>query len=122
MNWLKRLFGFLRGYFQSGQAARDTQKALEYVGRALPIVQIVADVIVRMTPTAIDDAVWAAIKAKFPRILDGTAKTPEELKAEAMVIASEWMTIKYPELSTTVARAAVQLAYADFKGIQKEGL
>ena len=120
MNWLKRLFGFLRGYFQTGQAARDAQQALEFAGKALPIVQVVADVLVTLTPTAIDDVVWAAIKAKFPRLLDGTPKTADELKAEGLIIASEWLKLKYPSLSTTVARAAVQFAYADLKAIKEQ--
>ena len=120
MNFLKRLFGFLKGYFQSGKAARDAQRALEYAGKALPLVIIVADIVTKMTPTGIDDAIWAAIKAKYPRLLDGSEKTPDEVKAEALIIASEWLKLKYPGLSTTVARAAVQLAYADWQGIQEE--
>lgn len=115
MNWLKRLFGFLRGYFRTGQAARDTQKALEYVGKALPFVIIAADIITTLTPTFVDDALWRAIKAAYPRLLDGTEKSPEELKAEALVISAELLKAKYPELSTSVARAAAQLAYIDWK-------
>lgn len=115
MNWLKRIFGILRGYFSSGKAASDAQKALEYVGKALPIIRLVADVIVTLTPTGIDDMVWARIKARYPTLLDGTAKTSDEVKAEALVIAGELMRAKYPELSVSVARAAAQLAYIDFK-------
>lgn len=115
MNWLKRIFGFLRGYFSSGKAASDAQKALEYVGKALPIIRIVADVVVTLTPTGIDDALWAAIKAKYPTLLDGTAKTSDQVKAEALIIAGEMLQARYPELSVSVARAAAQLAYIDFK-------
>ena len=122
MSWLKRLFGWLSGYFTSGKAAADAQKALEYVGKALPFVVIAADIITTLTPTGVDDAAWRAIKAAYPRLLDGTEKSSEELKAEALIISAELLKARYPELSTSVARAAAQLAYIDWKATKGEGL
>lgn len=115
MNWLKRLIGSISAYFRTGQAAKDAQLALEYVGRALPYVAIAANVVVSMTPNSIDDIAWAAIKAKYPSLFDGRTKTQDELKASALLIASDLLKSKFPELSTSVARAAVQLAYIDQK-------
>jgi hypothetical protein len=116
MGWLKRIIGFLSGYFRSGKAASDAQKALEHVGKALPTIRVVADIVTTLTPAGIDDAVWAGIKAKYPTLLDGTAKTPDQVKADALIIASELLLAQYPGLkSVSVARAAAQLAYIDYK-------
>ncbi|MBN9658618.1 MAG: hypothetical protein J0H49_10605 [Acidobacteria bacterium] len=115
MNWLKRLIGSISAYFRTGRAAKDAQTALEYVGRALPYVKIAADLVVSLKPTQVDDLAWTAIKAKYPSLFDGRVKTQDEMKASALLIASDLLKAKYPELSTSVARAAVQLAYIDAK-------
>lgn len=115
MNWISRIFVRLAGYFRSGKAARDAQLALEYVARALPYVKIAADLVISLTPTQVDDLAWAAIKTRYPSLFDGKTKTQDEVKAAAMLIASDLLKAKYPELSTSVARAAVQLAYIDQK-------
>lgn len=119
MNWLKRLFNAIGAYFKSGKAAADATKAMQYVGKALPFVVIAADIITSLTPTGIDDLVWARIKAKYPNLLDGKQKSPDELKADALIIAAELLKDRYPELSTSVARAAAQLAYIDWKALKE---
>lgn len=86
-------------------------KVLQYVGKAMPFIVLAADVVTALTPSGIDDAVWAQIKRLYPTLLDGTEKTPEQLKTEAFIIASETMKSRYPDLDTSTARAAVQLAY-----------
>lgn len=122
MNWFKKIFSAISKYFKTGKAASDAQKALEYVAKALPYVVIVGDFITASPlpqlvgiPNGIDDAVWLAIKKKFPNLLDGSVKTPDEVKADALVVVTELLKAKYPELSTSVARAAAQLAYLDYK-------
>jgi len=120
MNWLKKLFGAISKYFKTGSAARQAQQALEYVAKAMPFVVTAGNVIVTLTPTGVDDAVWKAIKAKYPKLLDGSAKTIDELKAEALVIAAEMLQAKFPELTTSVARAAAQLAYIDWSALKTE--
>lgn len=115
MNWLKRFFGALSAYFTSNKAAQQAELALSYIGKALPVVSQVAEILTKLTPTGIDDAVWASIKAKYPRLLDGTTKTPQEVRAEALILAAELLKSRHPELSTGTARATVQLAYIDYK-------
>ena len=115
MDWLKKLFGAISGYFHSGKAAADAQMALNYIGKALPYLKIAADIIIGITPTTLDDIAWNGIQKRYPSLFDGNTKTDDELKALAFLIASDLMKAKYPELSTTVARAAVQLAYIDHK-------
>lgn len=115
MKWFKKLLGSLAAYFRTGRAAADAQMALNYVGKALPYVKVAADLIVGITPTTVDDIIWSAIKNKYPSLFDGTYKTPDELKATALVVAADLLKAQYPELSTSVARAAVQLAYIDQK-------
>jgi hypothetical protein len=117
MNWIKRIFGsalaWLSQYFRSGKAAADAKWALDHLADALPFIDIAASVAVTLTPTAIDDLAWAAIKAKFPKLFDGSVKTGDELKLYMLALATELFKAKYPQISTSVARATVQLAYID---------
>ncbi len=117
MNWLKRLVGAIGAYFRSGNAAHDAHKALEYVGKALPFVVVAADIAVGITPTKVDDAAWASLKASFPALFNGEQHTPDELKLAALGAATHMMQRAYPGLSTSIARAAVQLAYIDYKAM-----
>ncbi len=119
MSWIRSLFSWIANYFRSGQAAKDAELAMQYASKALPFVKIAADIVVGLTPTQIDDLAWAALKAKYPSLFDDTAKNPDELKLIAFAVASDLLKQKYPELSTSVARAATQLGYIIYKNEQK---
>ncbi len=120
MNWLKNLFSSIRRYFTTGRAARDAQSALEHVGSALPFVRLAGDLLTRgFIPGIVDDAVWAALKLKFPALFDGRRKTPDELKIAALAAATELMRAKYPNLDTSIIRKAIELAYGDYRAEQE---
>jgi hypothetical protein len=118
MNWLLNLFRGLARWFKTGAAARDTQTALQYVGAALPIVEEVGGLIVTATPTTADDAKWNELRQKYPELLDGQPKTPDALKLAALGIATRLLQARFPILNTSIARAAVQLAYIDWKNLK----
>ena len=118
MKWLKDLLAKIASYFTSGRAARDAQLACEYAAKVLPIISIAADIVVRLTPTGVDDAVWAALKVKFPELFSGKQLSGDELKLYALGVATELVKSKFPELDTSVARTAIQLAYLEFRQTQ----
>lgn len=118
MNWIKRVFGsavaWLKNYFQSGKAASDAAWALSHMAAALPIIDVLATVGTTLTPTKVDDAVWATVRTKYPRFFDGSITTGDEMKLYLLAIATELFKTKFPEASTSLARATVQLAYLDY--------
>ena len=113
MNWLIETLGKIKNYFHSGRAKKDLETAASYIGEATPIIGEVADVITGLTPTPVDDAVWASVKAMFPTLFDGRQHTADEVKLGALGAATVLLQAKLPKLSTTVARLAVQLAYTN---------
>lgn len=119
MKWLKDLLAKIASYFTSGRAAQDAQLACEYAAKVLPIISIAADIVVRLTPTGIDDAAWSAIKVKYPDLFSGNKLSGDELKLYALGVATEIVKRKFPELDTSVARTAIQLAYLEFRQAQQ---
>jgi hypothetical protein len=115
MIWLKKLFGAIGAYFKTGRAASDASRALAYAGKALPVVAIAVDIVTGMTPTKADDIAWAAVKRFFPTLFDGSEKSPDEIKLAALAYTTERLKVLYPELDTSIARAAAQLAYLDLR-------
>lgn len=118
MKTIKRWFGAISAYFTTGQAARQAQAAMELIGEVRPYIIRAADLAVTLTPSPGDDAAWAAIKAKYPRLLTAQHRTADEVKADALLIATELILAKYPHLSTTVARLAAQQSYLDWRESQ----
>jgi hypothetical protein len=108
---IKTLLSKVASFFSSGKAQKALSTVADYTALALPYIDIAADVIAGVTPTTLDDKALAAIKVKYPRLFDGSIKTGDEVKLYALGVASELMTSKYPQLTTTIARASVQLAY-----------
>lgn len=76
-----------------------------------PFIKIAGDIAVGLTPGGVDDAAWAALKAKYPKLFDGTKVDPEIAKLYALGIATDLVERRYPDISTTVARTATQIAY-----------
>lgn len=114
MTWIRNLISKISVYFR-GQAAVDAERALSMVVYALPVITIAADIVAMVTPTGIDDAFLSLLKGKFPKLFDGSIKSPDELKLYALGVATELLKARYPSVSTTVARAATQLAYLQYK-------
>jgi hypothetical protein len=119
MNWLKNLFGSISRYFRSGAAAKQVSTALEFVGRALPFVVQAADIIVALTPTPADDAIWLEMKERYPEVFDGTRHEGTALRRAGLQIAASELKKRYPELNTDVAIAAAQLAWIDYRNLPK---
>jgi hypothetical protein len=111
MNFLKSVLSKLANLFTSGEAQKALNTAADYTAKALPYLDIAAEVVTGLTPTTLDDQALSAIKAKYPRIFDNTIKTGSELKLYMLGVATELMAAQYPNLTTTIARASVQLAY-----------
>jgi hypothetical protein len=111
MNFLKKIMNAIALFFADGKAQKALEAVASLVPKALPIIDIAAVVVTTLTPTGIDDVTWAAIKAKFPALFDGSLKTGDDVKLYALGVATEMLKAKFPGVSTSIARAAVQLAY-----------
>jgi hypothetical protein len=109
--FINSLFSKLAKLFTSGQAQSALDKVAAFVPTALPYINIAAQIVTGITPTTLDDQALALVKSKYPRLFDSSLKTGDEVKLFALGVASELMTNRYPTLSTSIARAAVQLAY-----------
>ena len=76
-----------------------------------PFIKTAGDIITGMTPTNVDDAMWAVIKDKYSQLFDGSKVSKENAKLYALGIATDLIEHQFPEVGTTVARAAAQIAY-----------
>src|SRR5574343_122162 len=113
-----RVGGFFKKLFSNKEAIKSAfDKTFELSAKALPYLDTAASIAAGVTPTKVDDIALAAIKSAYPRLFDGTITTGEELKLYTLGVATTLLKRKYPEVSTTVARLAVQTAYA----AKKEG-
>jgi hypothetical protein len=110
-----RLRERVAAYFRSGAAAQELDYVVQHIPAALPYIDLAAQIVTTLTPTGLDDAMYAQLKRKFPRLFDGTIKTGDELKLYALAVAAELLGQRYPTLSTSALRGAVQLAYISKK-------
>lgn len=108
MNAIKKFFAKVKELFIGANAKADAYFSwvLRYIPDAFPIIEYIA----ALTPTTLDDAALAFVRAKFPRVIDPEL-TDDERKLYLLGTASELLRQKYPSLSTTAARIAVQVAY-----------
>jgi hypothetical protein len=113
MSWIVKLFQKLAGYFKSPKAKEDAEKALQYALMAAPYIKLAGQVVTTLTPTGVDDAAWALITGKYPRLFDGSLVTGDERKLYALGIAGELLEARFPGLDTSIARTAVQLAWLE---------
>lgn len=109
---LKTILAKVANFFATGKAESVLNAAADHAALALPYIDMAAQLIAGVTPTTLDDQALAMVTAKYPRLFDGSIKTGSELKLYALGVAGDLMNAKYPALSTTIARTAVQLAYA----------
>lgn len=110
MNWLKNLFAKIFRVVPDA-FKRAMEWVFDHCSSAMPWIELTADIVVGATPTKIDDAAWAAFKAKYPSFFDGTLKTPEEYKLYALAALTEIIASRFPWLGTSFARLMAQLAY-----------
>jgi hypothetical protein len=108
---IKTFFLRIAGFFSSGAANKALNTAAALVPKAMPFLDIAAAIATGLTPTTLDDAALAQLHAKFPHLFDSSLKTADEVKLYLLGIATQLLQSRYPQVSTSVARAAVQVAY-----------
>jgi hypothetical protein len=109
---LKAFFLKIAAFFSSGAANKALNTAAALVPKAMPFLDIAAAIATGLTPTTLDDAVLAQLHAKFPHMFDGSLQTGDEVKLYLLGIATQLLQSSYPQVSTSVARAAVPVAYS----------
>lgn len=115
MKFLKNLVGSIGAYFKSGKAASDADRALRMIGDALPYVRMAMDIVTSITPTNVDDLAWSALKKAYPTLLDGKPHTQDEVKLAALATAAHLLQERFPTLDKSIAIAAVQMAYLEYR-------
>ena len=111
MNKIKAFFAKVAAFFAGGNAQKALNTAADFVPKALPIIDIAADIAVGLTPTTVDDAVLAMIKAKYPQLFNGSLQNGDQVKLFTLGVATDLLKGAFPSLSTSIARLAVQTAY-----------
>lgn len=112
-NFFSKIGKFFSDLVKNKAALKATFDAsFDMAAKALPFIDMAATIASGVTPSKLDDAALALIKSKYPGLFDGTIKTGDELKLYTLGAATELVKNKYPEVGTTVARLAVQSAYA----------
>ena len=108
---LRDFFSRIAAFFSSGAARKALNTTADLVPKALPFLDIAATIIAGATPSPVDDVLLAQIHTKFPRLFDGSLHTGDEVKLYLLGVATQLLQAKYPQVSTSIARAAVQIAY-----------
>ena len=108
--FLSTIFRYLTGRFTSAIAQQNFASVMDLVPHALPVISRVAGIAASLTPTELDDQVLLIIRTKYPKYFDGSLK-PDEMKLYLLGLATELLRSRFPAVSVSVARAAVQLAY-----------
>lgn len=103
--------GLLSRFWDNKKLYNNLVYVEDLIAKVGPYMKIAGDIAVGLIPGNVDDAAWDLIKAKYPKLFDGTKVDTETAKLYALGIATDLVERHYPEVSTTVARTAVQLAY-----------
>lgn len=111
MRTIRAFFSKVAGLFTSPKAKQALDQAAQLTAEALPYIDIASKIIAGITPTTIDDAALAYIRTRYPQLFDGSIKDGEDLKLWAFGVAADLLGRKYPAISTSIARLAVQAAY-----------
>lgn len=115
MNFIKSLITRILNLFTSDAGKKALQTAADFTAAALPYIDIAAQVAAGLTPTTVDDAVLALVRQKYPQLFDGSITNGDQLKLFLLGVATDLMKARYPQLTTSIARTAVQLAYTGNK-------
>jgi hypothetical protein len=103
--------GLLRKFWDNKKLYNNLVYVEDLIPKVGPFIKTAADIITGLTPTTVDDMAWKAIKEKYPQLFSGQKVDPDTAKLYALGIATDLVERHYPEVSTTVARTATQLAY-----------
>jgi hypothetical protein len=107
----KNFFAKIAGFFSSGAASKALDAAAALAPKAIPFIDVAATIAAGISPNPVPAEVLADIHAKFPRLFDGSLQTGDETKLYLLGVATQLLQAKYPQVSTSIARAAVQVAY-----------
>jgi len=108
------LFHKIVNYFVSGKAQEDFEQVSILAVQVAPFIDMAAKMAAGFLPQPMGALTLAAIKgieAKYPRLFDGSLNTEEERKVFLLGVATELVKKQFPTVNTSVARAALQLAY-----------
>ena len=103
--------GLLRKFWDNKALYNNLIYVEDLIPKVGPYIKIAGDIITGITPTTVDDAAWKAIKEKYPQLFIGQKVDSETAKLYALGIATDLVERRYPDISTTVARTATQIAY-----------
>jgi hypothetical protein len=111
MNKISSFFKKVMAFFSSGEASKALDTAAALVPEALPYLDLAAEIGAGLFPSAIPQTILDKIHAEFPHLFDGSLKGAEEVKLYLLGVATQLLQGKFPQISTSVARLAVQAAY-----------
>ena len=111
MKTIKAFFVRVATLFSSPKAKAALDQAANLTAEALPYISVAGSIITGLTPTTLDDQALAMLKTRYPQLFDGSIHTGEDLKLFAFSAAADLLGQKYPNISTSIARLAVQSAY-----------
>lgn len=111
MNIIKSFFKKVSAFFSSGEASKALDTAAALVPQAIPFLDLAAEIAAGLAPSAVPQAALDKIHAEFPHLFDGSLKSGEEVKLYLLGVASNLLQAKFPQISTSVARVAIQVAY-----------
>jgi hypothetical protein len=109
--WLQKLIDFFKG----NKAEKEINTALQYVDKALPFIQLAAEVASALSPANIPAQVLVVLTSKFPILFNGSVLTLNELESYMLAVAAAMLQMEFPFLSTTTAVLTTQLAYTKAK-------
>ncbi len=111
MKTIRSFFARVAALFTSPKGQESLKQAADLAAKSMPYIDIAAKIVTGVTPTTLDDMALSMIHARYPRLFDGSIHDGEELKLYAFGAAADLLQQKYPAVSTSVARLAVQVAY-----------
>ena len=104
-------FDKVKTLFTSGEAQKALDAAAALVPIAIPYLDVAAEIAAGLAPSAVPQVVLDQIHADFPHLFDGSLKNAGEVKLYLLGIATQLLQAKFPNITTSIARLAVQAAY-----------
>lgn len=112
MSVFKKLFRVIFEYFTSGRAKADIEKVEGIVFEVAPFLEAAAEIAAGIDPGLhIAVELIARVKKNYPGLFDGAQRTKAEKSALLLGMAGDLVEAHYPNIDTTIARSAVQLAF-----------